>query len=413
LWFKIKACAPGPHLSAQPDGVKVLNMKKFISVVLLFLSVTAWSQPLRDINYAYLYNPDETFSFRLKPVRGAEFFTIVYSLHTKDTAGLMNEYTIEWEGRDMISDKDGKPLVLNDQVISRHKTGFEGRATIRLVGAPNFVVAKVIRISMKRAWIFYTSLAPNWPVNSYLTRNGAVVMDPFIRSNETVEPGGDATEWIVSYYNDNFPASAPAFSEAQARVSRGMSIDSVFTVRRGEKINFSRKGLYLIQNDTSSLEGLAFRVEEDYPQYSILVNLSGPLVYICTRQEFDRLEASQGNKKAFDRVILSITADIDRARTLMRNYFRRVELANRYFTSYKEGWKTDRGMTYIVFGPPTEVYKFNDREVWSYKTPQFDTRFTFSKSSSLFDPDNYVLIREKKYENTWYEVIDLWRNARF
>jgi hypothetical protein len=24
-----------------------------------------------------------------------------------------------------------------------------------------------------------------------------------------------------------------------------------------------------------------------------------------------------------------------------------------------------------------------------------------------------VLIREKKYQTTWYEVIDLWRNARF
>jgi hypothetical protein len=97
----------------------------------------------------------------------------------------------------------------------------------------------------------------------------------------------------------------------------------------------------------------------------------------------------------------------------MRSYFKRVELANQFFTSYKEGWKTDRGMIYIVFGLPDEVFKFNDREVWTYNADEYKATFNFSKSSSVFDPDNYVLIREKKYQQTWYEVIDLWRNARF
>lgn len=159
--------------------------------------------------------------------------------------------------------------------------------------------------------------------------------------------------------------------------------------------------------------GLAFRVEDDYPQYTKLVNLSGPLIYISTRQESERLALAKGNKKAFDRIVLSIASDTERARILMRNYFRRVELANRYFTSYKEGWKTDRGMVYIIFGKPDEVFRFNDREIWSYDNDQFKISLTFTRSGSLFDPDNFVLIREKKYENTWYEVIDLWRNARF
>ena len=97
----------------------------------------------------------------------------------------------------------------------------------------------------------------------------------------------------------------------------------------------------------------------------------------------------------------------------MRNYFKRVEWANYYFTSYKEGWKTDRGMIYILFGLPEELFKFNDREVWNYKSPSLKVSFTFVKSSTLFDPDNYVLIREKKFQETWYEKVDLWRNARF
>ena len=70
-------------------------------------------------------------------------------------------------------------------------------------------------------------------------------------------------------------------------------------------------------------------------------------------------------------------------------------------------------MIYIIFGLPEEVYLFDDREIWEYKNDNVKIRFQFVKSPSLFDPDNYVLIRDKKYTNTWYEMVDLWRKARF
>ena len=172
-------------------------------------------------------------------------------------------------------------------------------------------------------------------------------------------------------------------------------------------------GLYLIQKDTASTEGFAFRVEEDYPRLAKIESLADPLIYVCTKQEFDRIKLAKGDKKAFDRVILSITGDTERAKNFMRNYFRRVELANEFFTSYKEGWKTDRGMIYIIFGLPDQVFRFTDREVWTYKNNTYKITFDFVKSSTLFDPENFVLVRDKKFQETWYEVIDLWRNARF
>jgi GWxTD domain-containing protein len=137
------------------------------------------------------------------------------------------------------------------------------------------------------------------------------------------------------------------------------------------------------------------------------------MIYVCNRQEYDRLKGVKGDKKAFDRIVMNIIGDAERAKKFMRSYYRRVELANTYFTSYKEGWKTDRGMVYIIFGLPDQVFRFSDREVWSYKNESFTVSFDFTKSASLFDPENYVLVRGKKYEKTLYEVIDLWRNARF
>jgi GWxTD domain-containing protein len=388
-------------------------MNKYLISAFLLSSLASFSQPLRDINYEYLYNPEAPVSLQLKPVRGATAFTLLYDLHVRDTAGLMSEYSINWEGRALLSDTEGTPLSLEGLVISRHSTGLEGQGRIAVNGAPKYVVGKVINNTSRRAWLFYASLDTNYPVNNYLVSNGSGVTQPFVHLKDEVKLAADSAEWVVSYYDDNFPAAAPAFSEGQARVSRGMAVDSVFKVRGGEPVRFNMKGLYLVQKDTNAVEALAFRSEDDYPQYSKVSSLAGPLVYITTRQEYDRLEKTEGNKKAFDRIILTIVMDTERARTLMRSYFSRVELANRYFTSYKEGWKTDRGMIYMIFGRPQQVFKFENREVWSYKTERFDITFNFSRSSSLFDPDNYVLLREKKYEDTWYEVIDLWRNARF
>lgn len=388
-------------------------MDKILSIVFIFSCLAAVCQPLRDINYEYIYNPDASVSMQIEPVKRGSSFTVLYDLQVRDTAGFANNYVIQWEVRALLSDKEGAEIMLEDPTIERTRSGVRGSGTISEKEEVKYLVAKVIYTPARRAWIFYTRLEPNYPVNNYLVADNRPAIQSYVHTDDTVSLAFDSASWIVSYYNQSFPAAAPVFSEAQARVPAVMRVDSVFRINPNEKSLFPLKGLYLLQRDTTAIEGLAFRAEEDYPQYSKLTNLPGPLIYITTRQEYDKLESTNGNKRAFDRVVLGITSDTDRARTLMRSYFRRVELANRYFTSYKEGWKTDRGMVYIIFGRPDQVFRFEDREVWNYDNDRFKLRLNFVKSSSLFDPDNYVLIRDKKYESTWYEVVDLWRNARF
>jgi GWxTD domain-containing protein len=288
----------------------------------------------------------------------------------------------------------------------------QGSAVIALTTAPKILVAKIIDINQKRAWLYYKTLEPNYPVNNYALIDNRAMTKPYKSLNQNFVLAGNE-RWVLSYYEDIFPPASPAFAETQARVSKTMKSDSSLIVNGGQEINFPEKGLFLIQKDTNSTEGFSFRSEDDYPRLSKVQSLAEPFIYLCTKQEYDKLVAAKGDKKAFDRTVLNITNDTDRARDLMRTYFKRVEMANQFFTSYKEGWKTDRGMIYIIFGLPSQVLKFNDREVWSYNNDAYKVTFNFSKASSVFDPDNYVLIRDKKYQETWYEVIDLWRSARF
>ena len=56
----------------------------------------------------------------------------------------------------------------------------------------------------------------------------------------------------------------------------------------------------------------------------------------------------------------------------MEEYYGRVEYANKHFSHYQEGWRTDMGMVYILFGSPNNVDRHpfdidaKPYEVWAY-----------------------------------------------
>ncbi len=56
----------------------------------------------------------------------------------------------------------------------------------------------------------------------------------------------------------------------------------------------------------------------------------------------------------------------------MEEFYARVEYSNKHFSHYLEGWRTDMGMIYIIFGPPNNVdrhpFEVDSKpyEIWSY-----------------------------------------------
>ncbi len=63
----------------------------------------------------------------------------------------------------------------------------------------------------------------------------------------------------------------------------------------------------------------------------------------------------------------------------MEEHYARVEYSNRHFKHYIEGWRTDMGMVYIRFGPPSNIDRHpfdidsKPYEVWSY----YDLNYSF------------------------------------
>jgi GWxTD domain-containing protein len=65
----------------------------------------------------------------------------------------------------------------------------------------------------------------------------------------------------------------------------------------------------------------------------------------------------------------------------MALYYARVEYANKHFTRYREGWRTDMGLVFILLGPPSNVERFpfqvdeKPEEVWQYYDLNFQSVF--------------------------------------
>ncbi len=74
---------------------------------------------------------------------------------------------------------------------------------------------------------------------------------------------------------------------------------------------------------------------------------------------------------------------------LMEEYYTRVEYSNKNFSHYMEGWKTDRGMVYIIFGLPNNIERHpfdmdaKPYEVWTYY--EINREFTFVDASGFGD----------------------------
>ncbi len=138
-----------------------------------------------------------------------------------------------------------------------------------------------------------------------------------------------------------------------------------------------------------------------------------PLTYLLSDKEMDDMNSQADKKLAVDNFWLGASDNIDRAKEQIRIYYNRVLYANYYFTSFKEGWRTDRGMIYVIYGPPTGLYKTPTEEKWVYGNEKSTQKisFTFKKVDSPFSYNIYRLSRSADLNSRWVQAIRSWRQG--
>lgn len=389
-------------------------MRTKLTFSLFLLSTISFGQSLSSLNLNYLYDPQQEVRLSMEVVKEANQLSILFQLQGNTNQNAIENYKIDWQQWESFNSRQGIAIEQAPiELPTVQKATKSGKFVFPLPEKPWVLVGKVTNTSTLKSWNFVQSMDSKYPVTGFIEDADGFSLRPFITKSKSVTLFGSGDKPLhVDYHKTIFDAASPPFAEKQAKPDRFMFPDSTFTLKSGDKVSLSQEGLYLVQQDTSALEGFAFRVvKEAFPKFTKIEDLAAPLIFLCTKEEHDQLLDSKGDKAKFDKVILDITKDKDRAKNFMRSYFRRVELANTYFSSYKEGWKTDQGMIYLIFGLPDEVSKTGLKEIWYYRNTK--ARFTFVKSGSVYDPNYYTLIRDSNFMEVWFGTIDLWRKSRY
>jgi GWxTD domain-containing protein len=223
--------------------------------------------------------------------------------------------------------------------------------------------------------------------------------------------------YVVRYYKSDWPIAVPPHVPQAVKPITYIA-DSIFRIPANEPIVLTLPGMYHFQVHENSKYGLTlYHFYPEFPLVSRKEHLSGPLRYLTNNTEYLTVamhEDTDSIKLEADKFWLKNAGSIERARNLMAVYYGRVESANRFFTSFHEGWKTDRGLIYIIYGPPSAIYKEELTEQWIYgeQNSSLSYVFTFIKVGNPFTANDYALTRLSSYRYGWGQAVETWRRGQ-
>jgi GWxTD domain-containing protein len=171
---------------------------------------------------------------------------------------------------------------------------------------------------------------------------------------------------------------AVVLSDSLERTLSGNRTVCVLTVPKGDL----RGGRYKLEVEVGSGERIVKRTKPmtvhwgDMPgQAADLDKMIEQVRYIAKGSELKKMKKKQGEERleAFRQFWRERDPTPDtEANELEEEYYRRVEFSNQNFSTFIDGWKSDRGMVYILLGPPGEIERHpfesgsKPYEVWTY-----------------------------------------------
>ncbi len=141
--------------------------------------------------------------------------------------------------------------------------------------------------------------------------------------------------------------------------------------------------------------------------------------YIATRAEIAQYNNVKGidakRKVLYDFWNRRENDAMDPSKIQKSEYFKRVDYANDHFRNgFKDGWKTDRGRVFIMYGPPDEVERHASEvdtkpyEIWTYNSIQGGVEFVFGDRTGLSD---YLLLhsthRDEMHDENWMNQLKI------
>lgn len=260
--------------------------------------------------------------------------------------------------------------------------------------------------------LYYANKATNTEEIIYLTDvAGMPLLKNYLTADQTfkISHNSDSIlKFYIRYYKDPVRPAPPPYSRNTGVFNPvGNRYDEFFIVNRGKELKLTAEGLYFIQTDTLSGKGVFINYfGAEYPKMTRITDLVLATRYITKNEEYDALNNAKNQKAALDQYWLARNKKAAEAKRLISLYYNRMQEANNLFTTCKEGWKTDMGLIYSIFGKPVIVRKYPDKTIWYYSHAhgRFPVEFVFLRSAGQF-----ILERSGNLRESWNAEILKWR----
>lgn len=369
-------------------------MEKNILLYVLILAVSFPSLTLNlsKIDLSHLYNPHAPVKATYRVIQNGKEISI-FLLIRADSIGIWDrEYFIQ----NGYESEDHQTII--PTVIEIESTTQFWRGSISFP-APKNEDLLILKFGGVDSNFYFDIPLKNGEINFpsfYPISQGHSIITPFLST--------DKIDWSVSdplhvtRFFDNFEAAEAPMEKMKPLAP---SIAERITFFFEDSTHLQDYNFYTFRSDSiSALSITLLKAPAYYPTFRLIGELVGPMKYITTEMEYKILSQTNRPKQTFDEFWINTYGTTFRARNAIRKYFKRVEYANEYFTNFKQGWKTDRGMIFIVYGTPLEVYRTFTNEIWMYEKQEFK----FLRVSTPFAP-TFVLNRSKKYAKDWYNKV--------
>jgi len=407
-----------------------LKLRHFLSWIALIVVVSGGcksSGKLAYRNIASIYNPELILDglgydlFNLNDSITNLYIRFPYNKlkYSEVNGRQMARYQLTWQ---LFQDFENSKLVDSAGyrgVDSLHTVGykFDSIAIAVKKGSDYVVFLSFFDLNAGKQYDQWFNLYKKGPVNptDYILTDekGLPLMRNYVYHNEhfRIRTKQDEAGLLLGFSLLLMPPAAPPYAVPKNIVfPSGDSITAwMVSNHYSEIIQLAEEGRYnVVENNKRAFT--IFRFYDGFPNIGQLPQLRQTARYIATDAEYRDLMESD-SRAAIDDFWIMLTGHSERALSQIRRYYGRIEKANQWFTLSREGWKSDRGMIFTIFGPPTVVYHNATSEEWTYGEPgnPMSVRFLFILEVVPGLPADYRLIRSDSYRTPWHLNISNWR----
>tara|TARA_R110002111_G_scaffold888_3_gene6485 strand:- start:1154 stop:2401 length:1248 start_codon:yes stop_codon:yes gene_type:complete len=411
------------------EKIKSLHMKRNIGFLftLTLLSFSTFAQNnLQSINQSLRYSRYSRISLKVIPIKIAErTFKLQMLVEKIEDEANFDDYLFSYTIVNSFEQKidDDNVIALDRDLLKKDTDGhfyFEETVDIPSSSDQAYVIFRATDTRQEDEYVYHADLispfVADQPSFGAYFGNDIPYDQNFLNVEESLLFKSENSVSLYRYfYPQSFAIPLPPMETKTPEIAKETQVINEGDFLVNVPVPFEKSGYYFIQEDTTTAAGLMIKTAgKAFPKVSTWEEMIQMVAYISTRKEHETLLAAENKKIALDEYWIRMTRDEDAAKSLIKEYFRQVEFANILFTDFKEGWATDRGMVYIIMGPPQEVYFNLDKETWVYLAQDSNSKitFTFARVKNILTPQYYTLNRSRAYQPVWFKTITAWRNGR-